>query len=136
MHTVSYFPLANGLRLVTVQRPHLHRAVIAAYVSVGSRHETPATNGLSHFLEHMLFNGTTRFKGQDIVNFLERNGMEFGADVNASTSFDETVYMLKISTDDKKTVETAFDILQDWTNSATIASRPVASHVGVCRLMV
>ena len=52
---------ANGLRVVTVRQPHLHRGTISVYVGAGSRYEPPEENGLSHFLEHMLFRGTERF---------------------------------------------------------------------------
>ena len=50
--------LPNGLRVVTVETPHLHTALLAVYVRTGSRHETAANNGVSHFLEHLFFRGT------------------------------------------------------------------------------
>lgn len=96
MHTVSYFPLANGLRLATVQRPHLHRAVIAAYVSVGSRHETQATNGISHFLEHMLFRGTRQHPTAARFNHAIES---LGGSMNAATHGDYTLYELTVPPD-------------------------------------
>ena len=66
-----------------------------------------------------MFDGTKRFPKKDIVNFLERVGMRFGADLNAYTSFDETVYMLQIPTDTARLVNSALDILQDWAGGAT-----------------
>jgi predicted Zn-dependent peptidase len=55
--------LANGLTLISVPMPHLHSTEMVCYVGVGSRHETPANAGVSHFLEHMLFRGTENFPG-------------------------------------------------------------------------
>ena len=54
--------LANGLRVLVAPAPHIHRAHVALYVRVGSRYETPKSNGLSHFLEHMLYRGTPRLR--------------------------------------------------------------------------
>jgi predicted Zn-dependent peptidase len=60
--------LPNGLRLCTVETPHLHSAVVALYVRAGARYETAATNGLSHFVEHMLFRGSERFPTSYVLN--------------------------------------------------------------------
>ena len=87
--------------------------------------------GLAHFLEHMLFNGTKNFPGQELINYLESIGMRFGPDVNASTSFDETVYTLQVPTDDKEKLQKAFDVLADWTRRATISPEEVDAERGV-----
>src|SRR5574344_3013430 len=60
--------------------------------NVGSLQEDENQRGLAHFLEHMAFNGTKNFPGKNMINYLERNGVKFGANLNAYTSFDETVY--------------------------------------------
>ena len=80
-------------------------------VNIGSVLETDDQQGLAHFVEHMAFNGTKNFPKQDLVNYLESIGMEFGPDLNAYTSFDETVYMLTVPTDDAEKLEKAFQIL-------------------------
>ena len=92
--------LPNGLRYIIRRngKPE-HRAELRLVVNAGSILEDDAQRGLAHFVEHMAFNGTRRFPRGDIVNFVERVGMRFGADLNASTSFDETVYTLQIPTD-------------------------------------
>ena len=59
---------------------------------VGSILEEEHQRGLAHFLEHMAFNGTTHFPGKDIINYLENSGVKFGANLNAYTSIEETVY--------------------------------------------
>jgi zinc protease len=124
--------LDNGLTYYVLRNTEpKNRAELRLVVNAGSTLEEPNERGLAHFLEHMLFNGTRRFKGPDLVNFLERNGMEFGADINASTSFDETVYQLKIATDDKKTIETALDILEDWSAYATLALEDIDKERGI-----
>ncbi len=112
--------LANGLHyIIRRNRKPDHRAELRLVVNAGSILEDDAQRGLAHFVEHMMFDGTKRFPKQDIVNFLEHVGMRFGADLNAYTSFDETVYMLQIPTDTARLVNTALDILQDWASGAT-----------------
>ena len=107
--------LPNGLRYYVRRnaRPE-KRAELRLVVNAGSILETDAQRGVAHFVEHMAFNGTRRFPKSAIVDFLERIGMRFGADVNASTSFDETTYMLQVPTDTAKFIETGLDILEDW----------------------
>lgn len=93
MHRVAYDRLPNGLRVVAIQRPHLHRSVVSAYVEAGSRHESPRTNGLSHFLEHMLFRGTESHPTAYALNdAIERLGGSLGAATHGDyTVFDLTV---------------------------------------------
>ena len=67
-YRVARARLANGLRLLTIRTPHLHTASVCLYVRAGSRYETPATNGLSHFLEHMLFRGSGRYPSSFALN--------------------------------------------------------------------
>ncbi|MBR2979035.1 MAG: insulinase family protein [Myxococcaceae bacterium] len=81
--------LKNGLRLVTIETPHLHSALVAVHVRVGSRHETAATNGVSHFLEHVIFRGSERF-----ADSLEVNGLieDAGGSLNGMTQRDQSHY--------------------------------------------
>src|SRR5690606_22583521 len=85
----------------------------------------------AHFVEHMLFNGTCRFPEDQLVSFLERTGMRFGPDVNAYTSFDETVYMLTIPTDSADIVQKAFDVLEDWASCAILSDEEIDKERGV-----
>lgn len=91
MHDVRTHRLSNGLRVLTIHRPHLHRAVTAVYVHVGSRHETAAHNGLSHFLEHMLFRGSESLPSAALVNDAVES---LGGSMNAATHTDFTVFEL------------------------------------------
>ncbi len=91
MHTVAFRRLPNGVRLVTIRRPHLHSLVLTVMVHVGSRHETASTNGLSHFLEHMLFRGTARHPSAAAFNEAVES---FGGNLNAATHGDFTSFVL------------------------------------------
>ena len=80
----------------------MNRAELWLAINAGSNLEDEDQLGLAHFLEHMLFNGTENYEGSAIVDFFESIGMEFGPDVNAYTSFDETVYTISVPTDDEE----------------------------------
>lgn len=107
--------LQNGLTYyIRENRKPEQRAELRLVVNAGSVLEDEHQSGLAHFLEHMAFNGTRNFPKKELVNYLESLGMRFGPDLNAYTSFDETVYMLTIPTDSAHVIDRAFDILEDW----------------------
>ena len=88
-------------------------------INAGSILEDDDQQGLAHFTEHMLFNGTKNFEKNELINFLQKMGLEFGGDLNAYTSFDETVYFLPIPTEDKENIDKALTVLSDWAHNAT-----------------
>ncbi len=108
-----------------------NRAELRLAVNAGAVLEDDDQLGLAHFVEHMLFNGTRRFQEQELIDFLERTGMRFGPDINAYTSFDETVYMLEIPTDSAEIVQKAFDVLEDWAAYATLSGEEIDKERGV-----
>ena len=124
--------LPNGVRYLLRRngRPE-KRVALRLAVNAGSVLEDQEQRGLAHFVEHMAFNGTRRFEKQSIVDFLERSGVRFGADLNAGTSFDETVYQLDVPTDSAKVLETAVEILADWAHGVTFDSTEVVRERGV-----
>ncbi len=124
--------LENGLTYY-VQRNSkpAQRADLWLVVNAGSVLEEEDQRGLAHLLEHMLFNGTRRFPEQSLIDTLERMGMEFGPDVNAYTSFDETIYMLQTPTDQADLLQTAFDVLEDWAAYATLSDEDIDQERGV-----
>lgn len=124
--------LPNGLSFVVRRntKPE-RRAELRLVVNAGSVLEDDSQRGLAHVVEHMAFDGTKRFPKSDIVNFLERVGMRFGADINAYTSFDETVYQLQVPTDSARLVGTALDILQDWAHDVTFDTTEMRKERGV-----
>ena len=124
--------LANGLDFYILEnwRPE-KRAEFWLAVDVGSMQEDDDQLGLAHFVEHMAFNGTRHFAKQELVDYLERIGMRFGPDVNAFTGFDETVYMLRVPTDDPALVSTAFQILEDWAQGISFDDEEIDKERGV-----
>src|SRR5690606_16006514 len=107
--------LSNGLTyyIRTNKKPE-NKVELRLVVNAGSILEDDDQLGLAHFTEHMAFNGSKNFRKNDLISFLQSIGVEFGADLNAYTSFDETVYILPIPTENKENVEKGFQILEDW----------------------
>jgi zinc protease len=124
--------LANGLRYYVRRnaRPE-QRAELRLVVNAGSILEDADQRGLAHFVEHMAFNGTRRFAKNDIVKVLEGLGVRFGADLNASTGFDETIYILPVPTDSARALEQAFAFLGDVAGGILFDSTEVVRERGV-----
>jgi len=124
--------LPNGLRYYVRRnaRPE-NRLELRLVINAGSVLEDDDQKGMAHFVEHMLFNGTRRFAKNDIVSYLESIGVRFGADLNAYTGFDETVYILPVPTDKPGLVERSFDVLEDWAGGALFDSAEVVKERGV-----
>ncbi len=124
--------LSNGLTVYVMhhEKPE-QRAALWLAVNAGSVLEDDDQRGLAHFVEHMAFNGTKHFKKQAIVNYIENIGMRFGPDVNAYTSFDQTVYMLTVPTDNHDTLSTGLDILRDWAGDVSFEPVEVDKERGV-----
>ena len=92
--------LSNGLTYyIQANKKPLQRAEMRLVVKAGSILEDEDQQGLAHIVEHMAFNGTTNFKSGELVDFFESIGMQFGAHLNASTGFDETIYKMQIPMD-------------------------------------
>jgi len=124
--------LPNGLRYyVRANKKPEKRAELRLVVKAGSILEDDDQRGLAHFAEHMAFNGTRHFPKHDVVAFLESLGMRFGADINAYTSFDETVYMLTVPTDKPETMDRALLILEDWAQAVSFDPVEIDKERGV-----
>lgn len=108
-----------------------NRAELRLAVKAGSVLETDAQQGLAHFMEHMNFNGTTNFPKNELVNFLQKTGVRFGADLNAYTGFDETVYMLPIPTDSAGLLNKGLQVLEDWAHGALLDPSEIEKERGV-----
>ena len=109
------------------------RAELRLVVNAGSVLEREDQRGLAHFTEHMAFNGTKHFEKQQLIHYLESIGMRFGADLNAYTGFDETVYMLEVPTDTDSIVEKGIQILEDWAHNLTLSEQEIEKERGVIR---
>lgn len=124
--------LPNGLRYyVRANGKPEKRAELRLVVKAGSILEDDDQQGLAHFLEHMAFNGTAHFPKNELVSFIESLGMRFGADVNAYTSFDETVYMLQVPTDRPDALDKSFLILEDWARNVSLENSEIDKERGV-----
>jgi zinc protease len=124
--------LGNGLTYYIRQNKKPKQKVeLRLVVNAGSILEDDSQQGIAHLSEHMAFNGTTHFQKNDIISFLQSIGVKFGNDLNAYTSFNETVYILPIPTDKPANIDKGFQILEDWAHNVTYknedidAERPV-----------
>lgn len=112
--------LDNGLTYYIRQNKKPENKVeLRLVVNAGSVLEDDNQQGIAHLAEHMAFNGTTNFEKNEIISFLQSIGVGFGSDLNAYTSFDETVYILPIPTDKPGNLEKGFQILEDWAHNVT-----------------
>ncbi len=128
--TMGKFP--NGLRYYILENKKPEkRAELRLVVKAGSVLEDDDQRGLAHFVEHMAFNGTKNFPKHDLIAFIESLGMRFGADLNAYTSFDETVYMLQVPTDKPEALDRAFQVLEDWAHNVTFEPAEIEKERGV-----
>jgi zinc protease len=124
--------LDNGLRyFVRAHGRPEKRAALRLVVDAGSVLENDDQRGLAHFIEHMAFNGTRRFPKQEIVDSMEKAGMRFGADANASTSFDETIYTFTVPTDDPAMFARALLIMEQMAHEVAFDPEEVNRERGV-----
>jgi len=124
--------LPNGLTYYIRQNSEpKNRAVLYLVNKAGSVLETDPQQGLAHFTEHMAFNGTKDFPKNQLVDYLQKSGVQFGADLNASTTFDETVYQLPLPTDTASVFEQGFNILANWAGYVTFDPAELDKERGV-----
>ncbi|MCG8453635.1 MAG: insulinase family protein [Spirochaetales bacterium] len=124
--------LDNGLQYYVRSNPKPEgRAELRLAVRAGSIQEDEDQRGLAHFVEHMLFNGTEQFPKNQLIDVLESMGMDFGPDINAYTSFDETVYKLFVRTDDQEQFRQGMDVLHQWASGALLTEEEFEKERGV-----
>ncbi|MFT3991269.1 MAG: insulinase family protein [Luteolibacter sp.] len=128
----TYGTLKNGLRYVIY--PNLEppkRLSIRLHIATGSLMEADDQQGLAHFLEHMVFNGSKNFKADELVPRMQRMGIAFGAHVNAYTSFDETVYMLDLPDTAPETIDLCLKVMRDFGDGALLETEEIDRERGV-----
>lgn len=124
--------LENGMKYYIKQNEHPEDEVeLRLIVNVGSLAEKENEQGFAHFVEHMCFNGTRNFPGNQIIDYLESEGMRFGRQFNAYTSFAETVYMLTMPTDKEELLRNGFQILTDWAAYVNFNEEEIEKERGV-----
>ena len=129
---VRFGQLPNGLRYAIVRNTTPPgQASLRVRIDAGSLMENDDQLGLAHFIEHMAFNGSTNIPEGELTKILERLGLAFGADTNASTGFDETVYKLDLPQTDEETVDTSLMILRDMLGNATLDAGAIDRERGI-----
>lgn len=125
--------LPNGLTYYILHNEQpKERANFYIAQKVGSTLETQEQLGLAHFLEHMAFNGITHYPGKDMLNYLQSKGIRFGADINAYTSFDETVYNINnVITTDKPLMDSVLLVIRDWCDGILLEEAEIDAERGV-----
>jgi len=124
--------LSNGMTYYIQKNSKPEQKVeLRLVVNAGSILEDKKQLGLAHFMEHMNFNGSKNFNKNELVDYLQSIGVKFGAHLNAYTSFDETVYILPIPTDDAEKLEKGFLILEDWAFNASLTDEEIDKERGV-----
>lgn len=124
--------LDNGMRYIV--RPNgtpEGQGMVYLWVNAGSLGEEPDQAGYAHFIEHMAFNGTTNVAEGEMIRLLEREGLSFGADTNASTSFDRTIYQLNLPRDDEDLLDTALMLMRETASEILFEPEAVAREIGV-----
>ena len=124
--------LENGLTYYIKQNKKPEQRIeLRLAVNAGSVCETDGQQGLAHFVEHMCFNGTKNFPSNRIIDMLEEMGVKFGAELNAYTSFDQTIYMLKVPADKEEWINRGFQVLEDWAHQVTLDDSEIDKERGV-----
>jgi len=124
--------LANGLRYI-IKKNHKPENRVAVYLDVraGSFQESDDQRGLAHFLEHMMFNGSDHFPPGTLVDYFQSIGMGFGNDVNAHTSYDETVYRLILPDGSKEDLQKGLQVMADYARGALLLESEIDRERGV-----
>lgn len=129
---VTWGQFKNGVRYVVMpNREPRQRVSLRLFVRAGSLHEEENERGLAHFLEHMAFNGTENFGPGTLVEYFQRLGMAFGADTNAYTGFDRTVYMIELPDTEAGSIDEGLLVLRDYVDRMLLGTREIESERGV-----
>jgi len=133
MEQIRHGKLENGLTYYILHNEEPKDRVSFYIVhNVGAILEEDNQNGLAHFLEHMAFNGTEHFPGKGIINYLEKNGVKFGRNINAYTSYDETVYNISnVPASNTNLVDSCLLVLYDWSQNLLLTKEEIDAERGV-----
>lgn len=130
--TVKIGKLSNGLTYYLKQNKKPEkRLLLQLAINAGSVNENDSQQGLAHFMEHMCFNGTKTWKGNDLVDMLETMGVRFGDGLNAYTSYDQTIYILEIPTDNRDNVDKGFQVMEEWAHEVSMEDAEIEKERGV-----
>lgn len=126
--------LENGMTYYIYQnkRPS-NRVSVNVLVKAGSLQEDEDQKGMAHFIEHLCFNGTEKYSKNEVVKYYQSIGLNFGGDLNAHTSFDETVYKIQIPTDDKAVFEKGIEVLKEMTLKPTFNQEDIDNEKNIIK---
>jgi zinc protease len=129
---VTFGRLPNGLRYILKenQTPR-DRVSMHLYIQAGSLSEKPGEEGIAHFLEHMLFNGTKHFPPGEMIKYFQRIGMQFGPDANARTGFAQTIYDILLPKGDEQSIAEGLLVMKEFAQSALLLPELVQTEKGV-----
>ena len=130
--SIVYGRLENGFRYI-LQKNSVpkHRVAMSLDIQAGSLHEDDDQRGIAHFLEHMLFNGSTHFAPGELIEYFQSIGMNFGGDTNAHTSYDETVYEILLPGGSKEEIEKGLLVFEDYARGALLLQSEIDRERGV-----
>jgi zinc protease len=130
--TTQFGTLENGVRYVILKNQEPPgRASLRLYMDVGSLMEEDDQQGMAHFLEHMAFNGSRNFPAGQMVEYFQRLGMAFGADTNAHTSFEETVYKLELPKVEEPLLVDAMKLFRDYLDGMNLNAEEIDKERGI-----
>ena len=129
---ITYGILDNGLRYAVMpnQTPE-KQASVRLLIDVGSKHEYDDERGMAHFIEHMAFNGSANVGEGEMIKMLERHGLAFGADANAYTSYEQTVYQLDLPNMKPETIDTVLMLMRETAGNLTFDADAIERERGV-----
>ena len=129
---ITFSRLDNGVRLAIFPNSNpKSRISLRLHVAASSLNENEAERGLAHFVEHMAFNGTTHFPSGKLVEFLQRQGMSFGDDVNATTSYSSTIYKLELGSNSPENLREALQVFRDYADGILFDPAAVDRERGI-----
>lgn len=129
---IKFGSLSNGMRFAWMANSEpKDRCYARLHINVGSLAEEESELGMAHFLEHMCFNGSRNFPAGTLVEWFQKHGMSFGADTNAKTAFDETIYELDLPKSDAKLIQEGLQVLRDFAGDILLAAKEVEAEKGV-----
>jgi len=130
--SITYGRLENGFRYILKHNSEpANRVAMSLNVQAGSLHEDDDQRGIAHFLEHMLFNGSTHFAPGELIDYFQSIGMSFGGDTNAHTGFDETVYDIVLPNGSKEDIEKGLLVFADYARGALLLPEEIDRERGV-----
>ena len=128
----TYGVLPNGMRYILRENHQPAGTVLVRLrIGSGSLEEREEERGLAHYLEHMAFNGSKKVPEGEMIKLLEREGLGFGADTNASTGFEVTSYKLDLPRNDPKLIDTALMLMRETASELTISEEAVERERGI-----